>query len=97
MRPNYNIVKQLVLKHIEVYDVCRIACRAGIQVEVLDNLCLLDLALDLIGYPPEEVFNREFVKNEEWEFDERQIDKITQNLFKEYDNLILKRPELFVK
>jgi hypothetical protein len=53
MRPQENIVKLIVAKHIEVLEVARLASGIGVQIDILDRLNLLDLAMDIIGFPPD--------------------------------------------
>ena len=51
MRPQENIVKLIITKHIEVLEVVRLSSGIGVQIDVLDRLNLLDLAMDIIGFP----------------------------------------------
>ena len=58
MRPQENIVRLIVAKHIDVLEVTRLASGIGVQIDVLDQLNLLDLAMDIVGFPPDNT--REF-------------------------------------
>ena len=58
MRPQENIVRLIVAKHIDVLEVARLSSGIGVQIDILDQLNLLDLAMDIIGFPPDNT--REF-------------------------------------
>ncbi|HMJ46798.1 MAG TPA: hypothetical protein VK498_05680 [Ferruginibacter sp.] len=51
MRPQENIVKLIVNKHVDVLEVSRLATGIGVNIDILDQLDLLDLAMDIIGFP----------------------------------------------
>lgn len=53
MRPHLETVKQLINKHISVLEVARLSSGIGIQIDILDSLNLLDIAMDIIGFPPD--------------------------------------------
>lgn len=98
MRPQENIVRLIVAKHIEVLEVARLACGIGVQIDLLDRLQLLDLALDIIGFPPDnDEFSREDLKSGEWDLNDSDIDKYVDKLYKSFDELLLTKPHLFVK
>ncbi len=52
MRPQENIVKLILAKHIDVLEVAGLASGIGVHIEILDKLNLLDLITDIIGFPP---------------------------------------------
>lgn len=56
MKPQENIVRLIVAKHIDVLEVSRLSVGIGVQIDILDKLNLLDLAMDIIGYPPTNTF-----------------------------------------
>lgn len=65
MRPQENIVRLIVAKHIDVLEVARLASGIGVQIDILDQLNLLDLAMDIIGFPPDNIlqFDTDIIDN----------------------------------
>jgi hypothetical protein len=122
MKPQENIVRLIVAKQIDVLEVARLSAGIGVQIDILDQLDLLDLAMDIIGYPPsnlsefdvdlllnsistrpdkrkdfENLFDRSEYKENEWELEKRSIDSFVDKLYKDFDELLLTRPHLFIK
>jgi hypothetical protein len=66
MRPQEKIVRLIVAKHIDVLEVARLAAGIGVQIDILDQLDLLDLAMDIIGYPSDNTkeFNIDILIND---------------------------------
>ncbi len=111
MRPQYQIVKQIIEKEKEVMESSRLLAGLGVSISVIDNLGLLDLAMDVIGYPPESLpdsqenileagsFSRAQWKQKAWEIDSGHltVDEFVDELYRDYDVLILQQPHLFIK
>jgi hypothetical protein len=65
MRPQEDIVRLIVTKHIDVLEVGRLASGIGVQIDILDQLNLLDLAMDIIGFPSSNIlqFDTDIIDN----------------------------------
>jgi hypothetical protein len=92
---NFDLIAQLVGKHLEVICVTRMALSAGAQAPVPNNFSLIDIAMDLIGFPPHEVYNRD--RWYELELDRMPLEVIVMELRVYYVILKHRRPELFIK
>ncbi|HEU4556127.1 MAG TPA: hypothetical protein VFS25_24985 [Chitinophaga sp.] len=107
---NYEIVKSLVIKHLQIQEQINLLAFAGVQIDVLDQLDLFDIALDVIGFPKDtpinpdadEPLNHVPFNRDRWDFtlydlQEQDVDDFVRQLYKEYDELILEQPHLFVR
>lgn len=65
MRPYLDAVKQLVIKHVDILEVARLSSGIGIQINILDRLNLLDIAMDIIGFPQDNTleFDTDIIDN----------------------------------
>ena len=98
MRPQENIVRLIVAKHIDILEVARLASGIGVHIQIFDDLNLLDLVMDIIGFPSGDTeFDREDLKKGEWDLGKGDIDVFVENLYNEFDVLLLSKPHLFVK
>ena len=98
MRPQGNIGKLIITKHIEVLEVSILVSGICVQIDVLDRIQLLDLALDIIGFPADtSEFNWKEFKYDEWDLNVSDIEKYVDKLYKLFDELLLSKPHLFVK
>jgi len=113
MRPQYTIVKKIIEKDAEVMEASRLLSGIGISIDLLDNLNLVDLAMDIVGFPKdgynhpigidskesENAFSRSRWYDMAWNIDsgEITIDEYVNNLYNDYDELILHKPYLFIK
>ena len=52
-RPNYHIVRRLLQKHVALMSQLSLLGDMGIEIGILNNLNLDDVALDIIGFPPD--------------------------------------------
>ncbi|GAA0554980.1 hypothetical protein [Chitinophaga japonensis] len=107
---NYAIVKSLVKKHLQIQEQINLLAFAGVQVDMLDQLDLFDIALDVIGFPKDTPINPDAdeplthipFSRDKWDFAlyelrEQDVDAFVKQLYKEYDELILEQPHLFVR
>ena len=80
-------------------EISRLSSGIGVHIELLDNLALLDLALDIIGFPEEgkDGFSREYLKNGEWDLGYEEVNNYVESLFRLFDELLLDKPYLFLK
>jgi len=62
---NFEIVKRLITKHLEITDKIERLSAAGIQIDVLDQLDLFDIALDVIGFPKDNTKGLDFEELDE--------------------------------
>lgn len=53
MRPHFEIARKLVMMHVEVLEQSRLLSGLDVQIGVLDELDLLAIAMDIIGYSPD--------------------------------------------
>jgi hypothetical protein len=54
MKPTNQLVKQLIAKHVELADLTSNLEMTGVRIYLLDRLDLFDMAMDVIGFPPEQ-------------------------------------------
>ena len=53
MKPTTQLVKQLISKHVELADLTSNLEMTGVRIYLLDRLDLFDMAMDVVGFPPE--------------------------------------------
>ncbi len=53
MKPNHEVIKKLLTKHIEVIEYVDRLAHDGVHVSALDCLDLFEMAMDLVGFPPD--------------------------------------------
>ena len=109
MYPNYQVIKRLMTEQARLNNICQKLQKADVTVEGLGNIDLLDIVLDLIGFPKENRPVREIFSSGE-EFDcvsrskwktaafcskKEEIDGYIEKLYAEYNELLAEQPELF--
>jgi hypothetical protein len=113
MRPNYLAVRKMLLKHFELMKYSSTLSEMGIEVEILENIDLLDIAMDFIGFPqvPEDGEEEEDIDAEDgftrdrWDkmaydyfvSETDDIDSFVLKLYEDCDHLILHHPNWFVR
>jgi hypothetical protein len=113
MKPNYEIVKELITKHVKVGKLTDTLSDAGVEIPLLHCLDLVDIAFDLIGYPSERHLT-DYIKfvqrgtgseeslRDKWQYEVnnlrmKDIDSFLERLYDEYNQLLVEKPHLFVK
>lgn len=95
---NFNIVKDLITKHVEMMELANRLAWAGARIEDLEELNLFKIALDIVGFPNSDTL---FLQCEETlisvEMREMEIEDFVKLLYAECDELMLQKPHLFVK
>jgi hypothetical protein len=113
MSPQYQIVKYIIKKEVEVMETARVLSGIGVSIDLLNSLGLLDLAMDIIGFPkqgltdfPQELrkdhddsFSREILHDKVLEIDSGHltVDDFVDMLYADFDTLLLQHPHFFVK
>jgi hypothetical protein len=121
-RPLFDIVKNLVTKHVELLEFSKKLTKLSVTIDFIDKLELLDIAMDIVGFPKdnclefdnnlidnerstrpdlrtdfENRFIRDFWHDTAFELKKKDIDIFVLKLFTDLDQLILEKPNLFVK
>jgi hypothetical protein len=102
---NIIAIEKLIAAEIDLQRFHFAAEEIGITIEfdTVNNMRLIEVAMDIIGYPSQEIWPaaREYFQDELFELLEqkpgkKQIHEFAIRLFQELDELILEKPELFV-
>lgn len=106
LRPNYQVVRQLMKTHIQVSDFVSDMEIQGVYFYRLRGIDLFKIVLDLIGFPPGEddvsaeesegsassiTYDREKWDEKHFPLEVEEIDQFLEKVYADYDNFLLKQ------